>query len=108
MATNTTKVHRDFVNDPKIKEKDVIKVPGIGKVIAGRLKNDGRIATAGQLYDIYQQRTKDGFKKIIRAHGGNSEHQEDAYRGMKEWEWQRKKENEKLDSCEELFKKLSI
>ena len=84
MATNTTEVHRIFVEE-SMGEKTVEEVPGIGKAIGKRLREDD-VTTAKKLYDMYQKSSEKEFKKLISKYRGNREHQEDAFRGMKEWE----------------------
>lgn len=105
MATNSTKVHGKFVRNENgpMEGKAVEKVPGIGKAIGPKLREHG-ITMAKQLYDKYKSTTEEKFKEFIKAHGGTSENQEDAWRGMKEWE-EKDRASKKLN---EDFKELRI
>ena len=77
-----TKKLKKFVEMKSIKELKVEEVPGIGQAIK---KNLG-LETAGQLYEKFRAFNEEGFKKFIKNHGGNAQHQEEAYRALHDWD----------------------
>lgn len=81
-----TDKHHAFLKDAMVAEVEtpVTKVPGIGPAIGKRLKRAG-ITTAMALYGCYLSDKRD-FKYVIEEYGGNTKHQEDAYRAMKQWD----------------------
>lgn len=74
--------HKDFVCEPMAK-KTVYKVPGIGQAIGGKMCDDG-IDTAEKLYEIYRGDPK-AFMEKVKSYGGNRDHQEAAYAGMRDY-----------------------
>ena len=55
MAHREWKKYQKFVSSPMSPDKPVSAVPGIGRVYAQKLRNQG-IGTAAKLYDEYKQR----------------------------------------------------
>lgn len=76
--------HEDFICQPMVR-RSVKVVPGVGEIIGRSLERVG-ITTAKKLYGHYLSSSPAEFKVLIERHGGNVQHQRDAYRAFKEWE----------------------
>lgn len=73
-----------FVNRD-MEKRSVKDVPGIGPAISEKLAKGSKITQATELYDQFRDKSKEDFMKLMKEHGGNKRHQNDAYHGLKDW-----------------------